>query len=280
MTSLVEHVHAFVREVELTEDEWLGAIEVLTATGHITDSQRQEWILWSDTLGISMLVDAICHAAPAGATESTVIGPFYVPGSPRRDFGARLDEVSAGEVALIHGFVRSLDGAPIGGAELDVWQNGDNELYAVQDAEAPEGHLRGRFQTRDDGSYAFVAVRPTPYQIPHDGPVGRMLAATNRHPWRPAHIHVIVRATGHRSVTTHIFDAASDYIDSDPVFAVKGPLLREFVPRAADDPRRPAAVESGWYSLRNDFVLVPLRPAKRPPDGSAAPPALRDRGDG
>jgi hydroxyquinol 1,2-dioxygenase len=257
MTSLVEHMHAFVREVDLTEDEWRRAIEVLTATGHITDSQRQEWVLWSDTLGISTLVDAICHAAPAGATESTVVGPFYVADSPWRDYGARLDEVQAGQAAFIHGFVRSLDGAPIGGAELDVWQNGENELYAVQDSTAPEGHLRGRFRTRDDGSYAFVAVRPTAYPIPHDGPVGRMLAATKRHPWRPAHIHVIVRATGHRSVTTHIFDAASEYIDSDAVFAVKGSLLREFVPRAAADPERPLGIEGDWYSLRNEFVLVP-----------------------
>lgn len=257
MKSLATHLHAFVTEVGLTEDEWRRAIEILTATGHITDDKRQEWILWSDTLGVSMLVDALAHPAPGAATESTVLGPFYVPGSPLRSYGEKIDEMPAGDAAWIHGHVRSIDGTPLAGAEVDVWQNGDNELYAVQDAEAPEDHLRGRFVTREDGSYGFVAVRPTAYPIPHDGPVGRMLAATGRHPYRPAHIHMIVRAPGHRSVTSHVFDASSDYIDSDAVFAVKGSLLREFVARPADDPDRPPGIEGPWWELRSDFVLVP-----------------------
>jgi hydroxyquinol 1,2-dioxygenase len=255
MQALVRHVHAFVTEVGLTEDEWRTAIATLTATGDITDEHRQEFILWSDALGISMLVDALANLRPPGATESTVLGPFYVPGSPELEYGANIAVEPAGVPTWVHGHVRDLDGAPIANAELDVWQNGDDRLYAVQKPEGPEDHLRGRFKTRDDGSYAFLAVRPVPYPIPDDGPVGKMLAATGRHPWRPAHIHMIVRADGFRTVTTHVFDAASDYLDSDAVFAVKPSLLREIVPRGADDPDRPDGVEGEWASLQCDFVL-------------------------
>lgn len=257
MRALVAHLHAFVSEVGLSEEEWAQAIEILTATGRITDDKRQEFILWSDTLGVSMLVDALAHPAPSGATESTVLGPFYVPGSPLREYGAEIAEQEAGTPAWVHGRVLDLDGAPIAGAELDVWQNGDNRLYAVQDAEAPDDHLRGRFETDAEGRFAFRAVRPVPYPIPDDGPVGRMLAATGRHPWRPAHIHVVVRAPGFQTVTTHIFDAASEYLDDDTVFAVKPSLLRAFVPRAADDPERPPGVEEPWVSLQLDLVLAP-----------------------
>ena len=151
----------------------------------------------------------------------------------------------------------AVDGSPIAGAELDVWQNGDDRLYAVQNPDAPENNLRGRFVTRDDGSYAFLAVRPVDYTIPHDGPVGRMLAATGRHPWRPAHIHLIVSAPGYETLVTHVFDAESAYLDSDAVFGVKASLIRFFVPRRADDPDRPAGVESDWYSVENDLVLAP-----------------------
>jgi hydroxyquinol 1,2-dioxygenase len=257
MRSLTAHLHAFVKDVTLTEEEWRAAIGVLTATGHITSGKRQEWILWSDALGVSMLVDALSNRAPEGATESTVQGPFYVSGSPPRSYGERIDEMPAGGPLWVHGTVRSLDGRPLPGAELDVWQNGDNELYAVQDAGAPEDHLRGRFTARDDGSYGFITVRPVPYPIPYDGPVGHMLTATGRHPWRPAHIHVIVRAPGHRPVTTHVFDAASKHIDGDAVFAVKPSLLRTLTPRQPGDPQRPAGITGDWWSLESDFVLVP-----------------------
>ncbi len=261
MQSLVRHLHAFVLDVGLTEQEWMEGIRILTATGDITDERRQEFILWSDALGVSMLVDAVNNDL-GGGTESTVLGPFYVPGSPLRDYGGSIAEEPAGAAAWVHGQVLSTDGSPVPDAELDVWQNGDNRLYAVQDAEAPEEHLRGRFRTREDGSYAFLAVRPLPYQIPHDGPVGRMLAATDRHPWRPAHIHMIVRASGYRPVTTHIFDAESDYLDSDAVFAVKPSLLRTFTPRAADDPDRPAGISGPWFSVRSDIVLTPAGPGR------------------
>src|SRR5919204_7045879 len=253
MQALVRHLHAFASEVQLSEDEWTRAIQVLTDTGHITDERRQEFILWSDALGLSMLVDALANPLPEGATESTVLGPFYVPGSPLRGYGESIATEPAGDPAWVYGRVTSVDGEPIAGAELDVWQNGDNRLYAVQDPEAPEAHLRGRFRTRDDGTYGFVAVRPVPYTIPSDGPVGRMIVATGRHPWRPAHIHVIVRAEGYETLTTHVFDAASEYLDSDAVFAMKPSLVRTFVRREADDPDRPPGVEGEWYSVENDL---------------------------
>jgi len=257
MRSLVRHLHALVTEVALTEEEWEAAIRILTETGHVTDDRRQEFILWSDSLGISMVVDALAHAKPAGATEPTVLGPFHIPGSPLRDYGESIVERAAGTPAWVHGRVRDLAGAPIACAELDVWQNGDDLLYAVQDPNAPEEHLRGRFLTREDGTYAFLGVRPVSYPIPHDGPVGRMLESTGRHPWRPAHLHMMVSAPGYETVRTHVFDAASDYLDSDAVFAVKPSLLRNFEQRSADDPERPSGVDGPWCSVENDVVLAP-----------------------
>ncbi len=258
MQALVRHLHAFVQEVGLTPSEWEAAIGVLTRTGHITDERRQEFILWSDSLGVSMLVDALENTVPPGATESTVQGPFYVGGSPLREYGANIaEEPDAGVPALVHGRVLDLAGQPIAGAEVDVWQNGADQLYAVQRPEAEEDHLRGRFLTRDDGSYSFVAVRPTPYPIPYDGPVGKMLDLTGRHPWRPAHVHMIIRADGYRTLTTHVFDVDSQYLDSDAVFAVKPSLTREFVSHAPDDPDTPEGVTTEWVSVENDLVLAP-----------------------
>jgi hydroxyquinol 1,2-dioxygenase len=256
MQSLVRHLHGFAREVELTEAEWRAGIDVLVATGQITDGQRDEFILWSDTLGLSMLVDALAHPLPSGATESTVLGPFWADGSPLREYGDPIFDSAAGEPAWVQGSVRDLEGRPIGGAELDVWQNDATLLYGVQDPEAPEAHLRGRFRTRPDGSYAFLGVRPVPYPIPDDGPVGAMLAATGRHPWRPAHLHMIVSAPGYQTLTTHFFDAESAYLESDAVFAVKPSLLRRFVRRRAEDPERPASVTGEWWSVENDIVLA------------------------
>lgn len=267
LQSLTAHVHSFVKDVDLTEAEWRTAIDVLTSSGHITTDQRQEWILWSDVLAVSMLVDALAHPSPdQRTTESTILGPFYVPGAAPREYGAAMAEVPAGDPVWVHGRVLSTDGSPLAGAELDVWQNGDDELYAVQDPDAPEHHLRGRFTTRDDGTYGFVAVRPTPYPIPNDGPVGQMLRTVGRHPWRPAHVHMIVRAPEHRSLTTHIFDAESEYIDSDTVFAVKPSLLRSFVRRDPDDPGKPPSISGPWLSLESDFVLAPADQPGEPVD--------------
>ncbi len=269
MKSLVSHLHQFACEVELTEDEWRGLIASLTATGQITDDRRQEFILWSDALGFSMLVDALANPLPSGATESTVLGPFYALGAPRRGYGESMitsDDAPPGVPAWVHGRVLNVGGEPVAGAELDVWQNGPDRLYAVQRPEAPEDHLRGRYLAREDGSYALLAVRPVPYTIPDDGPVGAMLAACGRHPWRPAHIHMIVRAEGYRTLTTHIFDAASEYLDSDAVFAVKSSLVRNFESRPADDPAKPPGVDGEWVSVENDLVLAPATATTREHD--------------
>lgn len=242
---LVRHLHAFAVEVQLTESEWRGAIAALTATGRLTDDRRQEFVLWSDALGLSMLVNEIAHPKPEGATESTVLGPFWADGSPELEYGEAIFTSADGEPAWVHGRVLALDRTPIPGAMLDVWQNDANRLYGVQDDNAPEAHLRARFRTRPDGAYAFLGVRPVPYPIPDDGPVGAMLAASARHSWRPAHIHMIVSAPGYETLTTHIFDADSPYLDSDAVFAVKPSLLRRFV---RDGER---------WSVENDVVLAP-----------------------
>jgi catechol 1,2-dioxygenase len=270
MSALAEHLHRFIVDVRLTPEEWRVAIALLTATGHITSEERQEFILWSDALGVSMLVDALEHDLPPGATESTVLGPFYVPDSPLREYGANIASQPAGDPAWVSGRVLTTAGDPIAGAELDVWQNGDNELYAVQDADAPEEHLRARFRTRDDGTYGFIGVRPVPYRIPSDGPVGRMLQATGRHPWRPAHIHLIVRARGYRTLTTHIFDSTSEHLDADAVFAVKPSLLRAFVRRSADDPAAPPGIAGDWYSVENDLVLAAGTAGEPADDGRTA----------
>jgi hydroxyquinol 1,2-dioxygenase len=263
MRTLVRHLHAFASEVHLTEVEWAAAINVLTRTGQISSETRQEFILWSDAMGLSMLVDALAHAGSGldrhGVTESTVLGPFWTPDAPLRAYGESIaEDTHSGTPALVHGRVVGRDGETIAGAMLDIWQNGADGLYTVQKPESDQAHLRGRFLTRVDGSYAFVGVRPIPYTIPDDGPVGAMLDATGRHPWRPAHIHMIVTAPGYQRLQTHIFDSASPYLDSDAVFAVKRSLVREFVSRSADDADRPAGVSEAWCSVENDVVLAPL----------------------
>jgi protocatechuate 3,4-dioxygenase beta subunit len=257
MRALVRHLHAFAREVGLTDEEWLAGVRFLTATGQMCDDRRQEFILLSDTLGLSMLVDEINHGAGETATESTVLGPFYVAGAPLRDYGESIVLADDGPRAVVSGVVRGTDGKPIPGALLDIWQTATNGLYDVQDPDQPPYNLRGRFHARDDGSYRFVTVRPAPYPIPDDGPVGRLLRATDRHPWRAAHIHAIVSADGYRPVTTHIFPDDSPYLDSDAVFGVKDSLVRKFVRR--DDPAGAArlGVAAPYFTVDHDFVLAP-----------------------
>lgn len=257
ITRLVEHLHAFVVEVGLTEAEWLAAIDFLTETGKACTDRRQEFILLSDTLGASSLVDMVSHRRPAGATESTILGPFYVPGAPERKLGDTIALADDGEPALVRGTVSDVDGRPLPGALLDVWQTSSNRLYAVQDANQPESNLRGRFRADADGRYEFWTVAPVSYQIPSDGPVGRMLRATARHPWRAAHIHVIVSADGCEPVTTHIFDAANEYLDTDAVFGVKDSLVREFVRHEPGDDglRPPGDPTRPFFLVTCDFVL-------------------------
>ena len=232
MQSLVQHLHAFAIEVNLTDEEWMAGIAFLTQTGHMCDDVRQEFILLSDTLGLSSLVDLINHGDTHGSgTEPTILGPFYVPDSPVREFGSSMVEYEDdGEPALIRGRVLSTSGEPIVGAQLDVWQNAATGFYAVQQPDVqPATNLRGRYFTNAAGEFEIRTVRPVPYPIPADGPVGRLLRATARHEWRAAHVHAKVSADGYVALTTHVFDRASEYLDSDTVFGVKGSLIRDFV---------------------------------------------------
>jgi len=255
---LVEHLHAYARDVRLTRAEWAAAIAFLTETGQTCTDRRQEFILLSDTLGLSMLVDALQHPTPPGATESTVLGPFHVDGSPLRPMGSStVERQGSGDPAFVTGTVRGTDGRPVADALLDVWQNAANQLYAVQDPDQPPENLRGRFRTGANGAFAFWSVRPVDYCIPDDGPVGKMLAATGRHPWRPAHLHVMVSAPGYRTVATHFFARASPYLDSDAVFGVKPSLVVDFVPHGPDEPGAPEGWDGTWYSFEQDVVLVP-----------------------
>jgi hydroxyquinol 1,2-dioxygenase len=249
LTSLVRHLHAFVRDTEPTIAEWERAIDFLTATGHKCDHERQEFILLSDVLGISMLVETINNRKTAGATESTVLGPFHMVASPRRALGDTIDLVGTGPQCVLAGRVLSADGTPLPGAVLDVWQANDQGFYDVQQPDVqPPGNGRGLFTADRDGAYWFRTIVPTHYPIPTDGPVGTLLEATKRHPYRPAHIHFIVTAPGHRPLTTHIFVAGSPYIESDAVFAVKKSLITEFAP--AGDQDQPARANF-------DIVLQP-----------------------
>ena len=230
LTSLVHHLHAFVKDVELTEEEWATAIRFLTRTGHRSDEVRQEFILLSDVLGVSMLVETINHRAGQTGTESTVLGPFHQVASPPRELGDDIALDGKGTPCLVQGRVTGPDGEPIPGASVDAWQANDDGFYDVQQPGVlPEGNLRGLFTADGDGRFHFRTVEPRHYPIPDDGPVGELLTATGRHAYRPAHLHLIVSAPGYRSVTTHVFVAGSPYLDSDAVFGVKESLVREVV---------------------------------------------------
>jgi protocatechuate 3,4-dioxygenase beta subunit len=239
--SLVRHLHAFVKDVELTEAEWGFAIDFLTRTGQMSDDVRQEFILLSDVLGISMLVETINHRTGGTSTESTVLGPFHMVESPPREIGDSIALDEKGTPCLVSGRVTGPDGEPLAGAVVDVWQANEDGFYDVQQPGIqPAGNLRGLFRADGDGRFWFRSVVPRHYPIPDDGPVGRLLDATGRHPNRPAHLHFIVTAPGYRPVTTHVFVADSPYLDSDPVFGVKASLVRQ-VPEV-DDPARAAEV--------------------------------------
>ena len=226
ITSLIKHVHAFVKDVELTEEEWFKAIMFLTRTGQTCDDKRQEFILLSDVLGVSMLVDAINHPKSGRGTDSTVLGPFYVSGAPEYENGASIiKQQYADQVALVQGKVTDPDGNPIAGAKLDVWQTAANGYYDVQDQSMPENNMRGIFTTDAEGNYTFVTEKPLSYSIPTDGPVGDLLRTSSRHGMRPAHIHFIVSADGYEPLTTHVFSDGDEYLDSDAVFATKSSLI-------------------------------------------------------
>lgn len=247
MAAAVRHLHAFVKEVEPTMDEWMRAIEFLTEVGRTCGEKRQEWILASDTLGVSMLVETINHRSRDGSTEATVLGPFHVAGAPRLEMGADLRKDMAGEPCAVSGRVLDTGGRPVAGAVLDVWQtNGDGFYDVQQPGRQPEMNLRGRFETGPDGRYHFRTVKPVSYPIPTDGPVGAMLGRMGRHAYRPAHIHFIVEAPGFRRLVTHIFAEGDEYLDSDAVFGVKPSLVAPFT-RAAG---------GGGWEAKFDFRLA------------------------
>jgi len=265
MAVIVRKLHEAVKEIEPTHEEWFDAILFLTRTGQISNEWRQEFILLSDVLGVSMLVDAINNRKPSGASESTVLGPFHVANAPELPMGANICLDRKGEQMAIFGRVLDTEGKPIAGAVLDVWQANDEGFYDVQQKGIqPEFNLRGVFRTGPDGRYWFRAVKPRYYPIPADGPVGQLLAALGRHPNRPAHFHYILKADGFETLITHIFDPNDPYIDSDAVFGVKQSLLAEF--KKVDDPARAKELEfsNPFWSVEYDFALARKRSERRP----------------
>jgi hydroxyquinol 1,2-dioxygenase len=233
----IRHLHAFVEEVNLQRDEWFAGIQFLTAVGQKCDENRQEYILLSDTLGISSLVEMLTHGGTEGSTENTVLGPFYVPGSPVRAKGeTMLEDPDDGDRVVIRGTVTDRDLNPIAGVTLDCWQNATSRFYAVQqpDVQTPT-NLRGIYTTDADGSYEIRTVRPVPYPIPSDGPAGDLLKAHRRNWMRPGHTHMWVRSDGYKDLITHVFDSESDHLQDDAVFGVRESLIRTFVPDDAGE---------------------------------------------
>ncbi|MEW9807936.1 intradiol ring-cleavage dioxygenase [Mesorhizobium sp. ZMM04-5] len=257
MEVITRKLHEAVKEIEPTQDEWFDAIIFLTKTGHMCTDWRQEFILLSDVLGVSMLVDAINNRKPSGASESTVLGPFHVADAPELPMGANICLDRKGEDMVISGRILDTEGKPVDGAVLDVWQANDEGFYDVQQKGIqPDFNLRGVFRTGADGRYWFRAVKPRFYPIPDDGPVGQLLEALDREPYRPAHLHFILKADGFATLVTHIFDPDDPYIDTDAVFGVKESLLAEF--RKINDRKRAKELgfEDWFWEVEYDFVLA------------------------
>lgn len=248
MDSLVSHLHAFAKEINLTEKEWAVGIEFLTRVGQICSPERQEFILLSDTLGLSMLVDAINNRRPSGATESTVFGPFHVADAPIRKLGESISLDGSGESCLFEGRVLDTEGNPIKDACVDVWSDNADGFYDVQQPGIqPKWNNRGRFMTGADGKYSFVGIKPVSYPIPDDGPVGQMLERLGRHPYRPAHMHFMVTADGFHRLVTHTFVDGDAYLASDAVFGVKESLISSY--------ERRVDANTEWRS-QFDFIML------------------------
>ncbi len=251
MASLIKHLHGFVKDVELTQDEWEAAIDFLTRTGQLSDDKRQEFILLSDTLGVSMLVDAIQHRRPEAATENTVFGPFHVDGAPVLNMGANISLDGKGESCLYQGRVLDLDGNPIAGASIDVWSDNSEGFYDVQQPnQQPTWNNRGVFITGADGCYEFIGIKPVAYPIPDDGPVGQMLSNLGRHPWRPAHMHFMLNHPNFERIVTHTFVAGDPYLISDTVFGVKESLILDYFP---------CSNGQAMWQANFDFIMVDNR---------------------
>jgi hydroxyquinol 1,2-dioxygenase len=255
MTSLVQHLHAFARDIHLTEAEWFEGIKFLTDVGHITDDKRQEFILLSDTLGLSMLVTAQNNKKPPEATESTVFGPFHVENSPHYELGDDVSNGARGEPCYVRGRIMGIDGQPVPNAELQVWQADADGMYDVQYTGRDEHRARGTLHADDEGRFHFKSIRAEAYPIPHDGPVGRMLKALGRHPWRPAHLHFMITAPGYERLITHVFRDGDQYLDSDAVFGVRRSLIADWVEHAPGTTPDGQVSEVPFYTLDFDFVL-------------------------
>jgi hydroxyquinol 1,2-dioxygenase len=266
ISALTRHLHAFIKEVEPSHEEWLAGVSYLTRTGQMCTDWRQEFILLSDVLGVSMLVDAINSRRPSGATENTILGPFYVHDRPMLENGANICRDGKGEPCIVTGIVRNTDGTPIAGAVVDVWQTNDDGFYDVQQkGQQPEGNMRGAFRTDANGAYSFQTVKPRHYPIPNDGPVGQLLDQLGRHPNRAAHIHAIIAAEGYDTVITHIFEPSCRYLRDDPVFGVKESLIGTFV-QSTDSARAQSLGLSDcpfFWEVKADFVLTPSSGARR-----------------
>jgi hydroxyquinol 1,2-dioxygenase len=254
LTALVRHLHGFAREVRLTEAEWMAAIQWLNRTGQISDEKRQEFILASDVLGLSMLVVQMNHRLDPDATPNTVLGPFHIDGSPPLPFGADMSEGVAGTPLFVHGTVRDLSGAPVAGALLDVWQADGEGMYEAQ-LEVDEARLRAKYSSRDDGSYCVRTVAPLGYAIPLDGPVGELIGATEISHFRPAHVHFLIDVPGYEPLITHLFQEGAQYLDSDVVFGTKEELVVAFEQRQAGPTPDGGAIDGPWLSAEYDFVL-------------------------
>lgn len=248
ITSLVQHLHAFAREVQLTEEEWFKGIDFLTRTGQMCSATRQEFILLSDTLGLSMLTMAINHQKPPGCTEATVFGPFFVEGAPHYENGDDVANGAAGQPCWVRGSVRGLGGEPIPNATLNVWQADAEGHYDVQIEGLGHAQARGVIQADALGNYSFRSIVAEPYPIPTDGPTGEMLRATKNHPWRPAHLHFMIEAPGYETLITHVFREGDPYLDSDAVFGVRHSLVADWVGQA-----------DGNCLVEYDFVLNPKK---------------------
>jgi hydroxyquinol 1,2-dioxygenase len=258
MTAFVRHLHDFAREVRLTEAEWMAAMQWLTATGQISNEKREEFILASDVLGLSMLVVQMNHRLDPQATPATVLGPFHIDGSPEFDYAGDMSDGLPGTPLYLHGTVRDLAGNPVAGGVLDVWQADNDGAYEVQIPDVDEARLRAKYTTREDGSYCIRTIAPLGYTIPMDGPVGDLIGRTEISHFRPAHIHFLINVPGYEPLITHLFREGSQYLDSDVVFGTKQELVVRFDEREAGPTPDGGTSEVPWAEARYDFVLQPL----------------------
>ena len=257
MTTLVRHIHEYTREVELTETEWMAAIEWLTRAGQICTDKRQEFILASDVVGLSMLVVQLNNRFSDKATPATVLGPFYIDNSPAAPFGFDMSDGISGIPLFVTGMVTDTAGHPIPGAILDVWQADADGTYEAQMPEIDEARLRAKYQTRTDGAYCVRTIAPLGYTIPMDGPVGELMRRTEISEYRPAHIHFMFDEPGYAKLITHLFQDSTDYLDSDVVFGVKDPLIVRFAEHAAGPSPDGGVMETPFLVAHYDFVLEP-----------------------